>query len=63
VEDVRCPVTLWYGERDANAPPRNGAWLAGHLPEATLEVLPGLGHLESLVRTWDRILASAAEPR
>jgi pimeloyl-ACP methyl ester carboxylesterase len=28
VEDVRCPVTLWYGERDVNAPPRNGAWLA-----------------------------------
>jgi hypothetical protein len=26
-------------------------------------VLPGLGHLESLVRTWDRILASVAEPR
>lgn len=63
VEDVRCPVTLWYGERDANAPPRNGAWLADRLPEATLSVLPGLGHLESLVRTWDRILASFAEPR
>jgi pimeloyl-ACP methyl ester carboxylesterase len=24
VADVGCPVTLWYGERDANAPPRNG---------------------------------------
>ena len=28
VAEVRCPVTLWYGERDANAPPRNGRWLA-----------------------------------
>jgi pimeloyl-ACP methyl ester carboxylesterase len=28
VEDVRCPVTLWYGERDAHAPARNGTWLA-----------------------------------
>ncbi len=27
-----------------------------------LTVLPGLGHLESLVRTWGRILASFAEP-
>jgi pimeloyl-ACP methyl ester carboxylesterase len=61
VEDVRCPVSLWHGERDANAPPRNGAWLADHLPDAELTLLPGLGHLESLMRTWDRILESVAE--
>jgi len=59
VEDVRCPVTLWYGERDSNAPPRNGTWLADHVPDATLHVLPGLGHLESLVRSWGRILPAA----
>lgn len=59
VEDVSCPVTLWYGEHDANAPPRNGTWLADHLPDATLHVLPGLGHLESLVRSWQRILPTA----
>lgn len=63
VEDVGCPVTLWYGERDANAPPRNGAWLAEHLGDATLTVLPGLGHLESLLRSWDRVLTSVAGPR
>jgi pimeloyl-ACP methyl ester carboxylesterase len=56
VEDVSCPVTLWYGERDANAPSRNGTWLAGALPRATLHVLPGLGHLETLLRGWDQIL-------
>ena len=59
VERIGCPVTLWYGERDANAPPRNGRWLADHLPEATLRVLPGLGHLESLLRSWPEILAGA----
>jgi pimeloyl-ACP methyl ester carboxylesterase len=52
-------VTLWYGERDANAPPRNGRWLAAHLPDATLHLLPGLGHLESLVRSWPAVLGSA----
>ena len=62
VEDVGCPVTLWYGERDANAPPRNGRWLAGHLPDATLHLLPGLGHLESLLRSWPDVLSSAAAP-
>lgn len=56
VEDVSCPVTLWYGERDVNAPVRNGRWLAERLPAATLHVLPGLGHLESLVRSWRAIL-------
>jgi pimeloyl-ACP methyl ester carboxylesterase len=54
--DVRCPVTLWYGERDANAPPRNGAWLEAVLPRASLHVRPGLGHLETLLRGWDEIL-------
>lgn len=60
VAEVRCPVTLWYGERDANAPPRNGRWLADRLPDATLQLLPGLGHLESLMRSWPDILRSAA---
>ena len=56
---IGCPVTLWYGERDANAPPRNGRWLADHLPHASLHLLPGLGHLESLLRSWPDILSSA----
>jgi pimeloyl-ACP methyl ester carboxylesterase len=60
VADVRCPMTLWYGDRDPNAPPRNGRWLAGRLPAATLHVLPGLGHLESLLRSWPAVLRSAA---
>lgn len=59
VETIACPTTLWYGERDANAPPRNGRWLADRIPRATLHVLPGLGHLESLLRSWPGILRSA----
>jgi pimeloyl-ACP methyl ester carboxylesterase len=54
---VRCPVSLWYGDRDRNAPPRNGVWLAGQLSHASLRVLPGLEHLETLVRSWEPILA------
>ena len=60
VAGIRCPATLWYGDRDANAPPRNGRWLADHLPNATLRLLPGLGHLESLLRSWPEVLHSAA---
>lgn len=59
VEEVGCPVTLWYGGRDAQAPPRNGRWLADHLPDAALHVQPRLGHLESLGRSWEPVLRSA----
>jgi pimeloyl-ACP methyl ester carboxylesterase len=60
VADVRCPVTLWCGGRDAHAPPRNGHWLADRLPHATLHVLPDLGHLETLLRSWPDVLSSAS---
>lgn len=56
LSDVTAPVTLWYGEHDAQAPPRNGAWLASNLPDAEVRVLPGLGHLESLLRSWPTLL-------
>ena len=54
--DVRCPVSVWAGERDANHPPRNSTWLARSLPDATLRVLP-TGHLGTLHEHWDEILA------
>jgi pimeloyl-ACP methyl ester carboxylesterase len=60
VEDVRCPVSLWYGALDAHAPPRNGHWLADRLRDADLHLLPGTGHLGSLLRTWGPILDDVA---
>lgn len=56
VEDVGCPVSLWYGEHDANAPVRNGRWLHRTLPRATLHEMPGVGHLGSLLTGWPAIL-------
>jgi pimeloyl-ACP methyl ester carboxylesterase len=60
VEDVDCPVSLWYGEHDANAPLRNGRWLHRTLPRATLHELPGVGHLGSLLTGWPAILKDLA---
>ena len=41
---VRCPVALIYGEKDTSTPPEMGERLAKLIPEATLQVLPGLDH-------------------
>lgn len=57
LDDVACPVALWYGEFDPNAPPRNGRWYADHLADATLVVRP-TAHLSTLLEHWDAILAS-----
>lgn len=45
LDAVRCPVRLWYGDEDLMAPPLFGTWLADHLPDATLHVRQGYGHL------------------
>ena len=42
---VRCPVRLWYGERDASIPATHGQWLADNLVDAHLVVHGGEGHL------------------
>jgi len=55
--DVRSPVDLWYGSRDATAPPAFGEWWAEALPAARLHVFPGEGHLIALTR-WTDILAA-----
>ncbi len=56
LEDVACPTTLWYGERDTNAPPANGAELAARLPHATLR-LRDTTHLATLLAGWEEILS------
>ncbi|MDX6264559.1 MAG: hypothetical protein QOH84_6247 [Kribbellaceae bacterium] len=55
-EVISCPVSLWYGELDANASVRNGEWLAERVPGADLIVRPGEGHLGSLHNHWDEVL-------
>ena len=54
-----APVDLWYGSRDSTAPPAFGEWWADALPNATLHVFPGEGHLIALTR-WTDILRTLA---
>jgi pimeloyl-ACP methyl ester carboxylesterase len=57
-ERVSCPVWLWYGAQDPQASPRNGAWLAGRVPGATLVVRPETAHLSTLLAHWPEVLAT-----
>jgi pimeloyl-ACP methyl ester carboxylesterase len=54
---VSSPVDLWYGSRDTTAPPAFGEWWAESLPNATLHVFPGEGHLIALTR-WNDVLGA-----
>jgi pimeloyl-ACP methyl ester carboxylesterase len=42
LSDVRCPVLAVYGEHSEHLPA--GRFLARHIPDCTLSVLPGLTH-------------------
>lgn len=53
---VRCPALLVVGEKDPMGP-RASAILHDHLPDATLEVLPGLGHWTQ-VQAPERVLSA-----
>jgi len=52
---IRCPVRLWHGDRDANAPVAMGRWLAAHLPDAELTEWPGTAHF-GIFPHWSEIL-------
>jgi pimeloyl-ACP methyl ester carboxylesterase len=43
--EIRVPVTLWNGDADSLVPLRHAQLLAERIPGATLEVVPGAGHL------------------
>jgi pimeloyl-ACP methyl ester carboxylesterase len=62
LDEVRCPVRLWYGDEDAMAATENGTWLQAHLSDATLTILPGHGHLalvEHLTEMLDELLQAS----
>jgi pimeloyl-ACP methyl ester carboxylesterase len=44
---VQCPVRLWHGDSDALVPLHHAQHVAGLLPTAELEVLPGVGHFHT----------------
>jgi pimeloyl-ACP methyl ester carboxylesterase len=56
VSEVAVPVLLLHGTADRIVPSGHGEWLAGHLPDAELRLLPGEGHI-SVVKGGEDALA------
>lgn len=62
--DVRVPVRIWHGDIDPVVPLSHSEFLASVIPDAKLEVVPGLGHfagfvsaeavLDEIDRVWHR---------
>lgn len=38
-------VAVWHGSVDATVEPAHGSWLAGHIPNAEMHLLPNEGHI------------------
>jgi pimeloyl-ACP methyl ester carboxylesterase len=57
LSEIRIPVQVRYGARDVLVPPAHGAWLAAHIPGATVLVDEVSGHMSTPDEGLERIRA------
>jgi len=55
-QDIRLAVYLWHGEKDVNAPPAMGRFMAAAIPNSQARFYPDEGHLSLLSKYIDEIL-------
>lgn len=53
--DIKVPVQIWQGTEDRNVPVAMGERLGRGIPNATVKILPGEGHMLSVTH-WDEIV-------
>jgi pimeloyl-ACP methyl ester carboxylesterase len=58
LEDIHVPVDIWEGSDDNTGPPGYRAFLKRHIPQATIHVVPGEGHLSLLPHQAPAIFSS-----
>jgi pimeloyl-ACP methyl ester carboxylesterase len=57
---IQVPVSIWQGDQDRMVPRDHGRWLGEHVAGATIDLVPGEGHL-SLMKNIDTIMAALAQ--
>jgi pimeloyl-ACP methyl ester carboxylesterase len=58
LEEVKVPVQIWEGSDDRTGPPGYRTFLQTHIPQATVIVVPGEGHLSLLPHQAPAIFAA-----
>ena len=58
LEEVKVPVQIWEGSDDRTGPPGYRTFLQTHIPQATVTVVPGEGHLSLLPHQAPAIFAA-----
>jgi pimeloyl-ACP methyl ester carboxylesterase len=48
IGEIKMPTLVLWGSRDSWIGPENAAWFGTHLPNATVHVLDGVGHMPML---------------
>ena len=62
LDEITVPTSLWQGTADLMVPPSHGEWFASHLPQATVTILEGEGHLSLSLGVLDRMLDGLVDP-
>jgi len=62
LDEIAVPTSLWQGTADLMVPPSHGEWFASHLPQATVTILEGEGHLSLSLGALDRMLDGLVDP-
>jgi pimeloyl-ACP methyl ester carboxylesterase len=58
---INKPVLIWQGDDDFMVPKAHGEWLVKHIPTATLNFLPGHGHISLTTAYRPEIIKQAME--
>ena len=57
VQDIKIPTLVIYGDKDSEAAINNCKYLANTIPNATLKVVKGAGHVPILTRPYEVVAA------
>jgi pimeloyl-ACP methyl ester carboxylesterase len=62
-QDIQCPVYLWHGGKDQNAPIAMARYMAHAIPNSQLHIFEDEGHLSLLKKKIRNILTFLSQPK